>query len=325
MSNFKKKALDRIKKIFPVSYYRFYRFIQRKRTYRYSENPKPYIEKRFFNIFGRNIDWENPKTYFEKQNYLNVNYFDKTQTDYVDKLKVKDIVRKADYPELVNKVYAVFDNVKELKKFDFSTLPQKYVIKTNHSGGDVFIVKNGKIETSSGVKVARWQMFKMLNIAMKFNYYYAALENVYRYVNRKIFIEEYIGMDRLDDYKFSCNFGKFKFCFIVSNRIGGLDSKKAYVDKDFKLYDVKQDKPIIEQSNLIKPKKWDEMIKIAEELTKSFPIARCDLYFAGDKIKFGEMTFFHCGIGKKFTPDSFDYYFGDLYDISKVISTSKNK
>lgn len=318
-STFRKKILNCLKSSFQVTYYRFYRFFEKQRTFRYRNNPKKYIDKTYFKKFGRPIDWDNPKSYFEKQNFLNIYYKNELQTTYVDKLKVKDVITQLGHPELINKTYAVFNSVEELKKFDFSSLPNKYVIKTNHSGGDVFICIDGTIKTSTGIKVARWQMFKMLKIAMKFNYYYAALENVYKDVDRKIFIEEYLESNRLDDFKFMCNNGKVQFCFIVSNRIGGLDSAIAYVDRNFKLYDARQDKPILKSSMLIKPEKWEKMIEIAELLTKSFPIARCDLYFASDKIKFGEITFFHCGIGKKFTPDSFDYYLGSHFDISKVI------
>lgn len=40
-----------------------------------------------------------------------------------------------------------------------------------------------------------------------------------------------------------------------------------------------------------KPKKFKEMIEIAETLSKEFPFVRIDLYYVNNRIYFGEITF----------------------------------
>ena len=64
---------------------------------------------------------------------------------------------------------------------------------------------------------------------------------------------------------------------------------------------------------LEKPGNWDEMIRIAEILSKDFPQVRIDLYNQDGRIWFGEMTFYDNSGYIKFTPDKFDYKLGELF------------
>lgn len=64
------------------------------------------------------------------------------------------------------------------------------------------------------------------------------------------------------------------------------------------------DKPIA------KPQNYDEMVNIAERLSKNIPHVRVDLYNCNGKILFGEMTFYHYGGMIKFHPEEWDYTFG---------------
>ena len=64
-----------------------------------------------------------------------------------------------------------------------------------------------------------------------------------------------------------------------------------------------------------KPLKYETMKKIAGKLSSAFPEARVDLYEVGDRVMFGEITFYD-GIGyMTFNPDSFDELFGQDFDL----------
>ena len=57
------------------------------------------------------------------------------------------------------------------------------------------------------------------------------------------------------------------------------------------------------------------MLKIARDLSEGFPFSRIDLYSIGNKIYFGEITFFPWSGYMTFDPDSFDYKLGELFTL----------
>ena len=70
-------------------------------------------------------------------------------------------------------------------------------------------------------------------------------------------------------------------------------------------------KPMIEQPE--KPENYQEMVRIAEILSKGFPHVRVDLYNIKGQIIFGEMTFFNASGYVQFEPDSFDFELGKQF------------
>ena len=57
------------------------------------------------------------------------------------------------------------------------------------------------------------------------------------------------------------------------------------------------------------------MLEYAEILSRDFPFARTDFYCIDGKIYFGEITFFPWSGYMRFTPDSFDYDLGALFEL----------
>ncbi len=60
-----------------------------------------------------------------------------------------------------------------------------------------------------------------------------------------------------------------------------------------------------------KPEGFDEMKRIAEELSKGLPHVRMDLYVINGKVYFGEYTFYHFGGAMPFEPAEWDYKIGE--------------
>ena len=60
-----------------------------------------------------------------------------------------------------------------------------------------------------------------------------------------------------------------------------------------------------------KPEGFDEMKRIAEELSKGLPHVRMDLYVINGKVYFGEYTFYHFGGTMPFEPAEWDYKIGE--------------
>lgn len=70
-----------------------------------------------------------------------------------------------------------------------------------------------------------------------------------------------------------------------------------------------------ESSPLDKPQNFEEMLKIAENLSKPFPCVRVDLYNIEGKIYFGEMTFTSMGGMMIYFTDKFQNFAGDMIDL----------
>ena len=54
------------------------------------------------------------------------------------------------------------------------------------------------------------------------------------------------------------------------------------------------------------------MVEVARVLSRGFPFARIDLYALGQRIVFGEVTFYPEGGLGRFTPERYDRIVGDM-------------
>ena len=124
------------------------------------------------------------------------------------------------------------------------------------------------------------------------------------------------------DYKFMCFGGHVNAVFldvgVIGNSTGHAEVYYRNVyDRDFQLLPVRETRenyPI----RIQKPNRFDEMVKVAECLSKGFPHIRVDLYHIGDQIKVGELTFYHgSGFTNEFSPKEWDKKFGDWITLPK--------
>ena len=132
-------------------------------------------------------------------------------------------------------------------------------------------------------------------------------------------VEKYLEDDMnqdgsIDDYKFLCFDGKFRYLWIDKNRYS--NHKRGFWNEnlDF-LDDVYSDWPTFEKGEIDLPSNIQQMISFSEKLAEGFPFARVDWYNIKGKIVFGEITFYPWSGYVKFTPDSFDFELGRYFNI----------
>lgn len=58
------------------------------------------------------------------------------------------------------------------------------------------------------------------------------------------------------------------------------------------------------------------MIELAESLSKDIPFIRVDFYEVNGKIYFGELTFYPASGFDRFTPEHWDYRFGNWLSLN---------
>ena len=96
-----------------------------------------YLRMLYYLTMGKKLHLDDPKTMNEKLQWLKINQRDPLLTTLVDKLTVKDYVSEKIGEEFVCPLLGVWDSFDEI---DFSALPDQFVLKTNHSGGNTGVV-----------------------------------------------------------------------------------------------------------------------------------------------------------------------------------------
>lgn len=279
-------------------------------------NDKPYLKLAFRNDMGRKLDFDNCQTMNEKLQWLKINNRYPELTSLVDKIEVKDIVASRIGKEYIIPTIKVWDKPEDMTKESFDSLPDRFVVKTNHSGGNmgVSIVKDKKSADFMKIK-------KKMARSLRDDIYKRFREWPYKDVNKRIFAEEYLG-DNLVDYKFYCFNGDVDCVLTCSGRQSGHGTKFYFFDRDWNLRRYnKAGKNAPEGFTLQKPEGMDKMFELASELSKGFPFVRVDLYNVDGKIYFGELTFYPAsGFDANRLYES-DVYFGSKIDLKLAKNT----
>lgn len=265
-----------------------------------------YIKLIYFLRNGKRLNLKEPKSYFEKINWLKLHDRRPEYTMMVDKYAVKQWVAERIGEEYVIPMIAgPWDKAEDI---DFSSLPEQFVLKTAHDGGNTYICSNKKDYECEEIR-------KKLQEALGRNYYYLSREWPYKNVTPRIICEEYIPGIVDQNYKFFCFNGKVKFLYVAPYRETTSDYFDAdwnHIDGIHNVFHHQADTPPE------KPDTFEKMKELAEKLSEAYPQMRVDFYDDHGKIYFGEITFFQEGGFAPWIPDEWNYKFGQYIDLSSL-------
>ena len=265
----------------------------------------------FHYYLGRKINWDNPKTYNEKLQWLKVHDRKDIYTTMVDKYEAKKYVADIIGQKYIIPTLGVYDNFDDI---DFSKLPNQFVMKCTHDSGGLIICTD---KHKLNYKQAKKKMEKCLRV----NYYNCWREWPYKNVKPRIIIEKYMSDKKtvgINDYKFFCFNGKVKLLFIATDRTSEKEETKFdFYDGNFKHLPIKNGHPNATIPPK-KPKNFEKMKELAEMLSKDIPHLRVDFYEINGKIYFGELTFSHWAGMVPFEPDEYDDLLGSWIDLKSV-------
>lgn len=266
---------------------------------------KIYIKIQYRNYTGKRLDLRNPQTFNEKLQWLKLYDRNPLYTNLVDKYKVREFISQTIGEEYLIPLLGVWDKFDEI---DFGELPNKFVLKPNHTSGDVFICKDK-------TKVNFDELRTKVNAWLEREYYWEHREWPYKNIKPRIFAEKYMvdesGVE-LKDYKFFCFNGEPKALFVATDR--GIDTRFNFYDMQFNQLPFMQHyKNSTKKIN--KPQGFDEMVILATTLSTGIPHVRVDFYDVNGKIYFGELTFYHFSGLEKFEPDEWDYKLGSWLEL----------
>lgn len=244
-----------------------------------------YLQLKFYDAFGRFMDFSNPKTFNEKLQWLKVYNHRPEYTQMVDKYAVKQYVsdkigNKYIIPTLG--VWETFDDI------DFDKLPNQFVLKCTHDSGGLVICKDkAKLDMKSAKK--------KIDTCLKNNYFYMGREWPYKNVKPRIIAEQYLSNDdqhdELSDYKVLCFNGVPRLVEIHKGRFSGHHTQDFY-DIDWKKTKFEQPDDPLSDEIMDKPVFAKEMFELTSVLAAGIPHVRVDWYYTKGKLLFGEITFF---------------------------------
>ena len=253
------------------------------------------------------LNLSNPTTFSEKLQWLKLHDRKPEYSLMADKAAVKQYIADKLGAEFVIPTIGVYNSADEVP---FDELPQKFVIKCTHDSGSVFIC-----DKSQGFDID--YIKKELTVRLNRNFFWYSREWVYKNIKPQIIVEEFIPDENGNcpvDYKFYCFNGKMKTFIVVNDRFTTRSTN--YYNTELKLLDFGKIHSLPNPSiKLQLPPKFDEMISIAEILSKNIPFLRVDLYFVNNQIYFGELTFYPSGGIEPFTNDG-DIILGDILDLN---------
>ena len=231
----------------------------------------------------KKLDLKNPKLFNEKLMYLKLHDYKNNPLviECSDKLKVRDYVTKCGLGHLLNKVYGVYDDARDI---DFDSLPSKFALKCNHGCGfNIICTDKDKLDKEKTIKT--------LNKWKKTKFGYNTCEPHYFKIKPRIYAEEYIASNdgiMPNDYKIYCFNGEPKIVLVCSEREH--DLKLTFFDLEWHElnYGTARFKT---KKKIKKPQNLDKRIEYAKILSKPFKFVRVDFYDNFDKVLFGELTF----------------------------------
>ena len=259
----------------------------------------------YFRKTGKKLDLNYPKTYNEKIQWFKLYGRTPSISELSDKIAVRSFVASRIGEEYLIPLIGTWTYPEEI---DFSSLPDKFILKANHGSGFNYPVYNKPdLDVKDIINVANQWLRKDFSFTNGF-------ELQYHDIPRRLLIEEYLENEDgdLDDYKFRCFNGRVELISFVSNRYHGI--KMDWFDRNWNPLPITLDGNPHSEKPISRPDNLDEMIGIAEALASGFPHVRVDLYRLNNgRIYFGEMTFTPSSGAAKWDPPELDAQLGSLF------------
>lgn len=267
---------------------------------------------------NKKLNLEHPRDYQEKLQWLKLYNHDPKYTRMVDKITAKEYAREVIGEQYIIPTLGVWEH---FDRIDFDKLPNQFVLKTNHSGGNT-----GVVVCADKSKLNKAQAKKRLENSLKSNVYTKLREWPYKNVKPMILAETFMSDDSefnkggLSDYKFTCFNGTADNVMVCTDRASG-ETKFYFFDQSWNLMPLNvRGKNSDPSFKLPKPACMDEMFEIAGKLSEGIPFLRVDLYCINERPYFGETTFFPAsGFDPNILPET-EKYFGD-----KIILPNKKR
>lgn len=268
---------------------------------------KSQIKKKYFRVFGREVDLENPKTLTEKIQWLKLNVKEDFHTQCADKYLARNVWKKYGEDGLIPLLYQTYD----YRDITVDVIPDvPCIIKCNTGSATYKIIRSKK---DVDIKKLQYDCRRW----MVGNYYYRSQEWQYKNIKPCIIIEKLL-LDSQghipNDYKLNYINGNLEFIYCSIDREG--ENYRSIYSPTWERLDfewvAKQDhKGALNGADIPAPKTLERMIEIGADIAKKFHYVRVDFYEVDEKLYYGEITLHHGSGFDTFEPEMYDWYYGE--------------
>jgi hypothetical protein len=244
-----------------------------------------------------------PVTFTEKVQYRKLYDRDARLPVFADKAKAKALISGMIGPQyIIETLWAGRDT----ECVNFEELQRPFVIKPTHSCGETIFVREDDHPNWDEVR-------KRCRSWVDCTYGSRTREWLYKHIEPGIMIERMIGDGKAPpaDFKLFVFHGETKVIQVDVQRFGDVRERAMY-DADWKRLAVHSSFPD-SRHDIDQPKRLDEMKRVAERIGSAFDFVRVDLYEVGERIFFGETTFYPASGYARYHPDTFDVELGELW------------
>ena len=253
------------------------------------------------------LDFEDPKTFCEKLNWLKLYWYDPLVGRCSDKAGVREYVTEKLGETFLVPLVAMYDSADEV---DFAALPDRFAMKVSWgSGQNIICADKSKLDVGDARRMLAYWMGR------EQNHYFDGLEWGYRDIVPKIVVEEFLeDAGDLPDYKVYCFGGEPKVTAVIRDR--GTDRFNAmFFDNDYRKLAplMMRGKVRFTETDYPRPGFWTRMLDAARVLSAPFPHVRVDFYVPADGVlRVGEMTFWSANGLTPHEPPEWDRRLGDM-------------
>lgn len=270
-----------------------------------------YVRVLFYLRTGKFLHLTSPKTFNEKLQWLKL-YAHKPQYSIMaDKVRAKEFVAEKIGSNVIVPTLGVWESSDDI---DFSTLPDKYVLKCNHNSGLGMFINKGDADVDENA------VREGLRKGLEQDYYWPGRDKQYRDIPRRILAEQYLEDEcqpSLIDYKVLCFSGKAKLIEVHMNRFTPSYTQDFY-DENWNKLNIWQPGEPNSETIMAKPACFEDMVHFSERLSADVPHLRVDWYIIRGQLYFGEMTFFDAGGFLEFCPKEWNYILGDWITLPTI-------
>ncbi len=263
---------------------------------------------------GRKLDLKNPERFTEKLQWYKLYYRNPLMKQCVNKYSVRDYIKSKGLEKILVPLYAHYKWAEDVA---WDSLPDSFVIKTQHGGGglNVMVVPD-KSRVSKEEMVSKLS-YSIENVGQKGGgREWAYWGNPTGIVVEQLLINEKNPKAGVNDYKIFCYAGKPEFIIVDVDRY--ISHKRNFYDCDWNNLHITSDCPASDRE-IERPENLEEMLQVASKLSEDFPYVRVDLYSVGGKVYFGELTFYPWSGYVQYTPDEADFLFGKDFELKPYI------
>lgn len=254
----------------------------------------------FFQIHGYFPRFKNPRTFSEKVCHRKLFNPAPNSATLADKYAVREHVARRGHESILNEIYLVTSDPQDI---DLSCLPDKFVVKATHgSGWNLFVSDKQQVQRDQIIEACQNWMGRVHGTGY--------MEKHYSDIEPRIIIEELLEDDQHGiplDYKFFVFHGKCQFIQVDYGRF--TEHTRTIYDRNWNPQKFSINYPMKKVED--RPRTFDAMMQIAEDLARGMDFARVDLYSVNDKdIYFGEITLTPGGGLEPFRPRRGDFLMG---------------